>query len=310
MKVLISGGTGLVGRYIVEELLSAGYQVAVGGRNPPRPGLFSQPVTFVSCGLDPSENYTNAFDDAYFFVHAAFAHIPGKYRGGEGDDPESFRRFNLDGTVQLFETAKRAGIRRCVFLSSRAVYGDRLAGETLTEETTPTPNTLYGEVKRDAEHALFSLSAPGFATASLRATGVYGDLCPNKWDDLFADYLAGKPVLSRAGTEVHGRDLGRAVRLLLETETSRISGEAFNLSDVLTDTHDILEHLQRVTGCQHPLPSPTPQGIVSAMDTSKIRALGWNGGGRALLQETVARLAKTIPLRPATLNASTSSRPS
>ncbi|MDL2409051.1 NAD(P)-dependent oxidoreductase [Rhizobium calliandrae] len=310
MKVLVSGGTGFVGRYIVEELLSAGYQVAVGGRNAPLPGLFSQPVTFVRLSLDPCEDQTHAFDKAYFFVHAAFTHIPGKYRGGEGDDPGGFRRFNLNGTVKLFETAKRAGIRRCIFLSSRAVYGDRLAGEALTETTTPAPNTLYGEVKRDGERALFSLSAPGFATASLRATGVYGDLCPNKWEDLFADYLGGKPVLARPGTEVHGRDVGRAVRLLLETETSRISGEAFNLSDVLTDTHDILARLQQVTGCQHPLPSPAPKGMVSAMDTSKIRALGWYGGGATLLEETIARLAETMPLRSAAFNASASSRPS
>src|SRR5581483_10024594 len=119
----------------------------------------------------------------YFFVHAAFSHVAGKYRGGEGEDPEGFRRLNLNGTVKLFETARKAGMRRCIFLSSRAVYGDGISGEELTEAIKPMPNTLYGEVKRDAEHALFSLSAPGFITASLRATGVYGDLRPNKWDD-------------------------------------------------------------------------------------------------------------------------------
>ncbi|MEZ2220257.1 NAD-dependent epimerase/dehydratase family protein [Rhizobium sp. RCC_161_2] len=303
MKVLVSGGTGLVGRYIVEELLSAGYHVVVGGRSPPQPRLFSQPVAFVPLSLDPSENQSNAFDDAYFFVHAAFSHVPGKYRGGEGDDAEGFRRLNLDGTAKLFETAKQAGIRRCIFLSSRAVYGDRPAGEVLTETSKPAPNTLYGEVKRDAEHALFSLSTPGFTTASLRATGVYGDLHPNKWDRLFADYLAGKPVASRAGTEVHGRDLGRAVRLLLETETSRIDARAFNLSDVLTDTHEILAHLQRATGCPHALPAPAPRGVVSEMDTSKIRALGWRGGGTAALKETIESLAKTATQHDASSSA-------
>ena len=291
MKVLISGGTGLVGRYIAEELLSAGYKVAIGGRNPPPSGLFPLPTSFVPLSLDPAENQSCAFDDAYFFVHAAFSHVAGKYRGGEGEDPDGFRRLNLDGTVKLFETARKAGIRRCIFLSSRAVYGERVAGETLTEATEPTPTTLYGEVKRDAEHALFSLSTRGFATVSLRATGIYGDLRPNKWDELFDDYLNGRPVPSRAGTEVHGRDLGRAVRLLLETEAGRIDREVFNLSDILTDTHEILGHLQKATHCPHALPASAPQDAVNAMDTSKIQALGWRGGGKALLRQTIETLA-------------------
>ncbi|MGY5779034.1 NAD-dependent epimerase/dehydratase family protein [Rhizobium sp. LEGMi135b] len=308
MKVLISGGTGLVGRYIAEELLSAGYKVAIGGRNPPAPGLFSHPVSFVPLSLDPAENQSRAFDDAYFFVHAAFSHVAGRYRSGEGDDPENFRHLNLDGTVKLFETARKSGIRRCIFLSSRAVYGDPIAGKELTEATEPKPNTLYGEMKRDAEHALFSLSALGFVTASLRATGVYGDLRPNKWDKLFDDYLSGKPVPSRAGTEVHGRDLGRAVRLLLETEAGRIGGQAFNLSDILTDTHEILSHLQSATDCSHALPAPAEHGAVNAMDTAKIRTLGWQGGGKTLLRQTIEALAKSTSPK-ARINASVSPRP-
>jgi nucleoside-diphosphate-sugar epimerase len=308
MKVLVSGGTGLVGRYIAEELLAAGYKVVIGGRNPPPPGLFSQPVSFVPLDLNPTENQSSAFDDAYFFVHAAFSHVAGKYRGGEGKDPQGFRRLNLDGSVKLFETARRAGIRRCIFLSSRAVYGDGIAGEELTETATPKPNTLYGEIKRDAEHALFSLSMPGFATASLRATGVYGDLRPNKWDEMFSDYLSGKPVPSRAGTEVHGRDLGRAVRLLLETEAGRIDGQAFNLSDILTHTREILGHLQSAMGCAHALPAPAERDAISVMDTAKIRALGWQGGGKALLRQTIETLAKTMSPQ-VILSASASSRP-
>ncbi|WP_349956221.1 NAD(P)-dependent oxidoreductase [Rhizobium sp. ZPR3] len=308
MKVLISGGTGLVGRYIAEELLSAGYKVAIGGRNPPSSGLFPLPTSFVPLSLDPAENQSSAFDDAYFFVHTAFSHVAGKYRGGEGEDPDGFRRLNLDGTVKLFETARKAGIRRCIFLSSRAVYGDGGAGEALTEATKPTPTTLYGEVKRDAEHALFSLSVPGFATVSLRATGVYGDLRPNKWDELFDDYLNGRPVPSRAGAEVHGRDLGRAVRLLLETDTGRIDREVFNLSDILTDTHEILGHLQKATHCPHALPAPAPHGAVNAMDTAKIQALGWQGRGKALLQRTIETLAKAMSSQ-AGVNASISPRP-
>lgn len=294
MKVLVSGGTGLVGRYIVEALLAAGYNVSVGGRHQPEPGLFSRPVAFVPLRLDPKEDQGHAFDDAYFFVHAGFSHVPGRYRGGEGDDPETFQRLNLDGTVKLFDTAQKAGIRRCVFLSSRAVYGDRCAGEPLFETTEAEPNTLYGRVKLDAERALSALNAPGFATSSLRTTGVYGDLRPNKWNDLFANYLGGQPVPSRAGTEVHGRDVGKAVRLMLETETARIANEVFNVSDILTETRDILSTIQQITGCPHPLPVQAPDNIVSEMDTTKIRTLGWSGGGRPLLDHTVRALARGL----------------
>jgi nucleoside-diphosphate-sugar epimerase len=303
MKVLVSGGTGLVGRYIVEELLAAGYGVAVGGRHQPEPGLFSKPVDFVPLRLDPNEDQGHAFDDAYFFVHAGFSHVAGRYRGGEGDDPETFQRLNLDGSVKLFETAQKAGIRRCVFLSSRAVYGDRSSGEPLFETTEAAPTTLYGRVKLDAERALSALNAPGFATASLRATGVYGDLRPNKWSDLFANYLAGKPVPSRAGTEVHGRDIGQAVRLMLETETARIADEVFNVSDILTETREILSIVQKTSGCSHPLPVAAPDNIISEMDTAKLRALGWNGGGKILLEDTIRGLAQALPYSASKKNA-------
>lgn len=299
MKVLVSGGTGLVGRYIVEELLSAGYQVIVGARHAPLPRFFSRPVDFTPLSLDPDENDIGAFDDAYFFVHAAFSHVAGKYRGGEGDDPKAFRRLNLDGTVKLFDEAKRAGTRRCIFISSRATYGEHAPGTELFETTSSIPETLYGQVKLDAERALAHLSGPGFAGVSLRATGIYGDHAPNKWDGLIGDYLGGRPISPRAGTEVHGRDLGSAVRLMLETETTRISGEAFNVSDIAVDTRDILSPIRQHVDCPFPLPEAADKADLCAMNTHKIAALGWIPGGMSLFEQTMRHLAEAkSTLRP------------
>lgn len=297
MKVLVAGATGLVGHYIVEELLSAGYQVIVGGRHAPLPRLFSRPVDFAPLSLDPDEDDIGAFDDAYFFVHAAFSHVEGKYRGGEGDDPQAFRRLNLDGTVKLFEEAKRAGTRRCVFISSRAAYGEHVPGTELFETMPSAPETLYGKVKLDAERTLAHLSGPGFAGASLRATGVYGDGSPNKWDGLIDAYLGGEPILPRAGTEVHGRDLGRAVRLMLETESARISGEVFNISDIAVDTRDILSSIRQYADCPFPPPEAADKTRLCAMNTDRIRALGWNPGGFPLFEQTMQQLAgkRTVP---------------
>ncbi|MCL6710066.1 NAD(P)-dependent oxidoreductase [Pseudomonas sp. R2.Fl] len=294
MKILVSGGTGFVGRYVVEGLLDAGHQVVVAARHPVAEQMFSRPVGHVRFSLDPDADQSHVFDDAYHFVHAAFDHLPGRYRGGEGDDPQGFRRRNLDGSVRLFEAARRAGVRRCVFLSSRAVYDGLAAGSALTEDMPLSPSSLYGEVKLRAEQVLADLSGPGFAGISLRATGVYGDLRPNKWDGLFADYLAGRPVESRAGSEVHGRDLAEAVRLVLEADTTKVSGKAFNLSDIVTDTREILSLLRQATGADHPPPEPADRTAVAEMATKRIRALGWKPGGRTLLEETVRRLAGAL----------------
>lgn len=172
-RVLVSGGTGFVGRFIIEHLLANGYEVTVGGRSPPPAGFYSQPVSHVPLRLDADADQAGAFDDIYYFVHAAFEHVEGRYRGGEGDDPTSFRRANLDGSVRLFEEARAAGVRRCVFLSSRAVYGE--TAPPVVAETSPVePDTFYGQVKLATENALKSMTDHSFVTTSLRVTGVYG----------------------------------------------------------------------------------------------------------------------------------------
>jgi len=293
MKALVTGGTGLVGRYIVETLIDAGYEVAVAGRTPPAEGLFSQPVEFRPAQLDPNWKPGALFAGIDVFIHAAFEHLPGRYRGGEGDDPDGFRRSNLEGTVSLFNAARRAGTRHVVFLSSRAVYDGVPRGTPLTEDLTLQPTSLYGEIKLTGEQALAAMNAPDFITSSLRLTGVYGDLRPNKWDTLFADYLAGRPVPVRAGSEVHGRDVGQAVRLMLETEPDQIGAQAFNVSDLVADTRDLLEALHQNNPGSPPLPLVADKPGVAEMDTSKIRRLGWMPGGWPLLRKTTAALSPT-----------------
>ncbi|GAB5463409.1 NAD-dependent epimerase/dehydratase family protein [Hoeflea alexandrii] len=291
MKALVTGGTGLVGRYIVETLLDAGYDVTVAGRTPPADDLFPKAVAFHPASLDPEGTGEDLCAGIDAVVHAAFDHLPGRYRGGEGDDPERFLRLNLDGSTRLFEAAKNAGVQRMVFLSSRAVYDGVPLGTPLTEDLNLKPASLYGDIKLLSEQALAALNAPDFTTSSLRLTGVYGDLRPNKWDGLFADYLAGRPVKVRAGTEVHGRDAGQAVRLMLETDADKVGGQSFNVSDIVTDTHEVLACVKAASGCEVAIPARAKQDTVAAMITDKIRALGWQPGGQPLLGQTISKLA-------------------
>ncbi len=293
MKVLVSGGTGTVGRFVVRTLFAAGHEVRVLARTPPPAGRLPPGVEFVAGSLDPERDQTAAFADMDAFVHAAFDHVPGKYRGGEGNDPNSFRLRNLDGSVALFETAKRAGVHRVVFLSSRAAYGTQSPGRVLDETVVAHPDTVYGQVKHAAERALDALADERCTGVSLRVTGVYGPSAPgmpHKWSGLIADYLSGLNVAPRVATEVHGRDVAAAVRLMLEVEPSRLGDRLFNVSDLVLDRRDLLSMVRDATGCPHPLPDRADAASLNVMAAGRLVRLGWQPGGRALLEETVAAL--------------------
>ncbi|GAB4355162.1 MAG: SDR family oxidoreductase [Oricola sp.] len=294
MRVLVAGGTGYAGRFIVEALLAAGHAVTVAGRTPPGGGLFSRPADFVSCGLEPESATPALFEGVDGFVHAAFHHVPGKFRGGEGDDPETFRRLNVGGSLALFAAARTAGVGRAVFLSSRAVYGTQPPGALLSEETEPRPDTLYGEVKLAVERAISGMADAAFLPVSLRVTGIYGPAGPgraHKWAGLFADFESGRPAAPRAGTEVHGEDMAAAVRLVLEGDAKAIRaaspGLVFNVSDILLDRRDLLAEYARLTGCAKPLPGRVDAAAFNAMDCGRLRALGWRPRGRLDLDDLV-----------------------
>lgn len=251
MHVLLTGATGIVGRFVAPALAAAGHRVTRLGR-----------TGDVTWSLDDPAPRLPAADA---LVHLAFDHLPGRYRGGEGDDPARFRRLNLDGTLRLFDAV---GPARIVFLSSRAVYGDHRHNGFLKETDPPEPDSLYGEVKLAAEQAL------GGRGAALRATGVYGGR-PHKWQDLFADYLRGAPVAPRLATEIHGDDVAGAVLALLAVPGTG----AFNASDLVLDRHDLLGRVQVLTGCPHAPPPRADGPRPGVMATCRLRLTGWRPGG-------------------------------
>lgn len=267
MKLALTGAGGLVGGFLADGLRARGHAITTLGRR-------GADLPFALGGPAPDFSGHDAL------IHAALDHVPGAYRGGEGDDPERFVARNRDGSIALLKAARAAGVGRIVFLSSRAVYGPQPPGAVLSEGTPPRPDTLYGEVKLACERWLEGCGVPA---VSLRATGVYGPGPGHKWDGLFADYLAGRPIAPRVGTEVHGADLAAAVALVLSAGDG-----VYNVSDLLLDRRDLLALVQARTGCPHPLPARADAAAFNPMDTTRLRALGWEPGGLARLERTVA----------------------
>jgi nucleoside-diphosphate-sugar epimerase len=288
MKIAVTGATGFVGHYTVAHLLGTGHEVTALGR---RPSLHPA-ARFTAFDLDAPPPDLSGHD---VLVHAALSHVPGRYRGGEGDAPEVFLRRNLEGTLRLFETVRDQGVPRILFLSSRAVYGDYPPGTSLHEDLAPRPDTLYGEAKRRAEEALARLAADGLEVASLRATGVYGPPVPglaHKWTPLLGDFARGRPIATRAATEVHAGDLAEAIRLLAVAEPAALSPMHFNVSDFVLDQRDLLAQYAELAGVDLPLPARSDVETVSVMTTERLRRLGWRPSGPARLRETLEALVQ------------------
>lgn len=265
MRIALTGASGGIGGFVLHAAQEAGHRVTRLDRG---------------SGFHLGDRPDLTGHDA--LVHCAFAHAPGRYRGGEGDDPQGFLSLNGEGTARLFEAAVRDGVSRVVFLSSRAVHDGHPAGTVLPDDLPARPANLYGQVKADAEARLRALPVRG---TSVRATGVYGQ--PGKWRDLFDDYLAGRPVTPRVATEVHGADLAAAILLLLDQPDPPAQ---VNCSDLVLDRHDLLTEVQALTGCPHPLPPRADPAPLRVQTCDRLQAMGWRPGGLAKLRATLPRL--------------------
>lgn len=263
MRVALTGASGIVGSFALAALERAGHDVTPLDR---------------AHGWQLGQPAPLAGHDA--LVHCAFAHAPGRYRGGEGDDPDGFVEANLGGSCALFDQAAAEGVGRILFLSSRAVHDGHPPGLRLGDDLAPAPTSLYGQVKAGAERHLTALRTRGIATCALRATGVYGPGAANKWQGLFADHLAGRPVAPRVATEVHADDLARALVLLLDHPGPP---PTLNCSDLVLDRHDLLALIDS----PHPLPARADAAALRVPDCSGLHAAGWRPGGIALLRASL-----------------------
>lgn len=299
MHIAITGGTGFVGGFITAAALRAGHQVTLLSRRPPE----TTGTRFRRWQLGEAPDLTGV--DA--LIHAAFSHVPGRYRGGEGGDPAGFLRANRDGSLRLFDAARAAGVGVVLHLSSRAVLDGYAPGTLLTEDLAPRPTSLYGELKAELEAALIAASSPRFQGISLRATGVYGAPAaggPHKWSDLIAQLVAGRPIPPRVGTEVHGDDLASAALLLLDAASGLLPADESaqgqqahpvpliaHASDITLDHRDLAEAVARHLGrADIPLPPRSDATGISVLDCTSLRRLGWQPHGWPALERALAAL--------------------
>ena len=174
MKILITGASGFIGSFIVEEALKRGLETwaAVRGSSS-REYLQDGRIRFIELNLASEEQLAEQLRGHEFdyVVHAAGV--------TKCIDKADFSRINTEGTKNLVRALMglQMPVRRFVYLSSLSVFGairERQPYGEIRETDTPQPNTAYGRSKLEAERWLDGVGRGAFPYVVLRPTGVYG----------------------------------------------------------------------------------------------------------------------------------------
>jgi nucleoside-diphosphate-sugar epimerase len=165
--ILVTGGTGFVGRHLVDALAARGDEVRVltrSDRLSKRSG-----VTMAVGDLSDEASLDRAASGARVVVHLAARLSPAV------GDASAWYDFNVRTSASLAGAARRAGVERFIHVSSGGVYGDGTAASPHAEADVPHPGNAYERSKLAAEQAVVEgLASSGTSCAILRPAGVYG----------------------------------------------------------------------------------------------------------------------------------------
>ena len=226
----ITGATGCIGTALTKRLSSLGWRVIALVRAEGRAAhLVSLPGVEILVGdLDERELISNAVRGCDVVFHlAAKVHAPTGTREAE------FMRANVDGTRNVLDAATSNMVRRFVFLSTAAVYGE--AEGVVTETTRPAPSTPYGASKLEAETLIMS-RANEIGVTVLRLPIVYGPRDRGNFARLVRAIASGRFFIPG-----HGRNVKSMVAVqnvvdaaLLVARDERAKGQVY----LVADAHD------------------------------------------------------------------------
>jgi UDP-glucose 4-epimerase len=298
MRLLVTGGAGYIGSIVAQQLLDAGHEVTIlddlsRGHREAVPDQAE--LAEVDLLDEPAVRATLAdgFDGVMHFASLALV-------AESVAHPERYHRTNHVGALNLLDAMRAADVRRLVFSSTCAVYGEP-DQVPMHEDIPAAPVNAYGNSKLAIDRMIADESrAHGLAAASLRyfnVAGAHGHLGEDHDPEthlipLVLRAAAGKTdhvkvfgtdYPTRDGTAVrdyiHVDDLGRAHILALEaTEPGRHAIYNLGTGDGST-VREVIEAARRVTGepievREEPRRPGDPPALVASSE--KIRNdLGW-----------------------------------
>jgi UDP-glucose 4-epimerase len=278
--VIVTGGAGFIGSHVVDLLVERGYRVRVvdslvaGKRE-----HVNKHASLEVIDIRDFDTLVPEFEGAGTIIHlAACPQAPYTV-----EHPLETHDINLTGTLNVLEAARQAGVRRIVYASSSAIYGD-LETMPLCEDMPANPVNPYGVHKYAAERYMtLYATLYGLQTVSLRFFNAYGPrLDPNgPYALVIGKFLqclaAGEPLpITGDGHQtrdfVYVRDLAQAVVFAAEVPALG-SGEVVNVG---SGTATSVLELAQTLGGETTFVPPRAEPRHSQADITRARELlGW-----------------------------------
>lgn len=282
-KVLVTGGAGFIGSHLVEELVAKGHQVTVldnltTGKQENLASVKDK-ITFIKGDISDVNLLKKAFaKQEYVFHLAAIASVPFSV-----EHPLETHEINTTGTLKVLIAARDAKVKRVIYSSSAAVYGDEPS--LPKKETSPLkPQTPYALTKLTGEQYTIMFSALyGIETVALRYFNVYGPRQDPKSPysgviTKFITALKNKTSPTIFGTGIQTRDfvyVKDVVQANIKAMTANSAGKVFNIaSGVQVSIREMLEHLNEILGTKiSPKMAPKQPGDIlhSVADISEAK---------------------------------------
>jgi nucleoside-diphosphate-sugar epimerase len=258
MKILVTGATGFLGKFITTELVKNSFQIIPVSR--------VNSINSIGIGdIDESTKWEHLLNNCGVVIHLA-----ARVHQMHDDSPNpllEFRRVNTEGTLNLARQAKKSGVKRFIFVSTIKVNGDESIS-TYSESSDPNPIDAYAISKWEAEEGLNELSREGnMEVVIIRPPLIYGPGVKANFASMINWIRRGLPL--PLGSINNKRSLvaieNLADFILLCADQSK-SPNAANQTFLISDGHDVsttqlLNNVRSAYGVKVPL-IPVPAELL------------------------------------------------
>ncbi len=251
MKALVTGATGFIGGNVAAALLRRGYEVrALVRKGCNRKAIAGLALETAEGDLLDRGSLARAVSGCDYLFHVAACYT------FWARDPRGIYEANVEGTRNVLDAAREAGLRKVVFTSSESTVGIERDGALGTEERVVDPRYLFGDYKKSkylAERLALEVGRQGLPVVVVNPTTPVGrgDVKPTPTGRIIVDHLNRQiPAYVNTGLNlVDVEDVAQGHVLALEKGRA---GERYILGNRNLTLREILDLLAGITG----LPAP------------------------------------------------------